>query len=281
MRYGMFMPNFGPFADAGLVRDLAAEAEACGWDGFFLWDHMLYTTQPPHPVADPWIELAAAACATTTIQLGPLLTPLARRRPWKVARETVTLDHLSHGRLIFGAGLGAPIDADFGRFGEELSDRGRAIKLDEALEVLELLWSGREVSFRGEEYQIGPVTFLPTPVQRPRIPVWIGGKWPNRAPFRRAARWDGLVPELAGGGLPTVADIADMTAFVREHRASHGVGAARPFDVAVNGPDCWSREAELVKYADAGVTWWLERISPRRAFDVTEAAELIRRGPPA
>jgi alkanesulfonate monooxygenase SsuD/methylene tetrahydromethanopterin reductase-like flavin-dependent oxidoreductase (luciferase family) len=280
MRYGIFVPNLGPFADPSLVRDLAVESEACGWDGFFLWDQMLFSTDTVFPAADPWVQLAAVAAATSRITLGALVTPLARRRPWKVARETVTLDHLARGRLIFGAGLGAPVDADFGRFGEEQSDRGRARKLDEALEVLELLWSGEQVEFHGDEFDIGPVTFLPRPVQQPRIPVWIAGWWPNRPPFRRAARWDGVAPELVGGAIPSPSDIAAIARYVDEHRPEASKSSGSPFDIVINGSDCWAKAATLAEYATAGLTWWLERVGPERSFTAEAARELIHRGPP-
>jgi hypothetical protein len=272
----MFLPNFGPFGDARVIADLAERAEAAGWDGFFIWDHMVVSTTEAYPVADPWIALAAAAMVTDRVRLGALVTPLSRRRPWKVARETVTLDRLSGGRLVFGAGLGYPPDAEFAAFAEEDDARARARILDEGLDLLNRLWSGAEVTASGEHYQVGPVTFQPVPVQRPRIPVWIGGWWPNRPPFRRAARWDGVYPELDGGGLPSVAQIEEILGYIRQYR-----DPALPFDVAVNGHDCWSRRRDLPAYANAGLTWWLERIDPDRAFSVSEANVLIDKGPPA
>lgn len=275
MRYGVFVPNFGPFGDPGLIGELAARAETAGWDGFFIWDHILFSATDRYPVVDPWVALAAAAVATSRVRLGALMTPLSRRRPWQVARQSVSLDQLSGGRLVFGAGLGYPPDAEFALFGEEYSDRGRARRLDEALELLSGLWSGEQVTFTGQEYRVGPVTFLPTPVQKPRIPVWVAGWWPNKAPLRRAARWDGVVPELVGGGLPTVPALAELTAYVTKWRESD-----RPFDVVLNGPDCWGRQDVMPGYAEAGLTWWLERIAPDRAFSAAEAIALIDRQPP-
>lgn len=272
----MFLPNFGPFGDARAVADLAARAESAGWDGFFLWDHMIFSASQVCPVADPWIALTAAAMVTERVRLGALVTPLSRRRPWKVARETVTLDRLSGGRLVFGAGLGYSPDAEFAAFGEEDDARTRARILDEGLDLLDRLWSGAEVTASGEHYRLGPVTFQPVPAQRPRIPVWVAGFWPNRAPFRRAARWDGVFPDLDGGGPPSPAQITEMLGYIRRYRDS-----ALPFDVAVNGYDCWSRRGDLPAYADAGLTWWLERLDPDRAFSVAEAGVLIDKGPPA
>jgi alkanesulfonate monooxygenase SsuD/methylene tetrahydromethanopterin reductase-like flavin-dependent oxidoreductase (luciferase family) len=275
MRYGFFLPNFGPFGDARCLAELAARAEAAGWDGFFIWDHILFSTSDSYPVADPWVALAAAATATERVRLGALMTPLSRRRPWKVARETASLDHLSRGRLVFGASLGFPPDADFQLFGEVWPARERARLLDEGLEVLTRLWSGQEVRFEGEHYQIGPVTFLPPPVQRPRIPVWVAGWWPNKRPFQRAARWDGVVPERADWKLPTVSDVAALTSYVATHRES-----SDPFDVVVNGHDCWAHQPEMADYAEAGLTWWLERVDPERAFSERQAGALIDQGPP-
>ena len=275
MRYGVFLPNFGPFGDPRLIGDLAARAEAAGWDGFFIWDHILFSATDVFPVVDPWVALAVAAVATNRVRLGALMTPLSRRRPWQVARETVSLDHLSGGRLVFGAGLGYPPDADFGLFGEEQADRIRARRLDEGLDLLDRLWTGEQVTFTGQEYRVGPVRFLPTPVQQPRIPVWVAGWWPNRAPFRRAARWDGVVPELVGGGLPSTAELAELVAYVNSGRAP-----GRPLDVVVNGHDCWARQDVMPGYAEAGLTWWLERIAPDRAFSVSEAVRLIDLKPP-
>jgi len=274
MRYGLFLPNFGPFGDARCLAELAARAESAGWDGFFIWDHIVFSTSDIYAVADPWVALTAVAVATQRLRLGVLMTPLSRRRPWKVARETVTLDRVSGGRLIFGAGLGHPPD-DFRPFGEAWSERERAGLLDEGLELVTSLWTGQEVRHEGEHYTIGPVTFQPTPVQRPRIPVWVAGLWPHKLPFKRAARWDGVVPEMADRSLPKVSDVAALTSYIAMYRDSQD-----PFDVAVNGHDCWAHQPEIEDYAEAGLTWWLERVDPERAFSEPEARALIDRGPP-
>ena len=201
MRYGVTLPNFGPYADARVLASLAREAEGAGWDGFFLWDHVLLV---PWPTVDPWIAMAAIALATERVRIGALVTPVPRRRPVKLAREIVTLDHLSRGRLILGVGIGAgPWEWDY--LGEETDLRTRGDMLDEALELLEQLWTGEPVVHHGRFYHHRgdggpqdtaerPVPFLPRPLQRPRVPPWVAGVWPNKRPFRRAARYDGLVP---------------------------------------------------------------------------------------
>ena len=110
MQFAIDLPSFGPFSDANRVAQLAVEAEEAGWNGFFLWDHINYKlagSPDPVAIADPWIMLAAMALRTTNLKLGPMVTPLPRRRPWKLARETVTLDHLCGGRLVLGVGLGS------------------------------------------------------------------------------------------------------------------------------------------------------------------------------
>ena len=226
---GIFIAPFDELFDPGLLAELAARAEARGFDGFFLWDHVRYRP-PTRAVADPWVALSAIACATERILIGPLVTPLSRRRVQKLARETVTLDHLSRGRLVLGVGLGSDNNGELEPFGEVTDPRERARLLDDGLERLTALWGGE---------------FEPPPVQRPRIPVWVAARWPNRRPVRRAARWDGLFPiDLEGPE-----QLAELVAEVRELR---GDGAA-PFEIVVeNGPG-----TDPAPWEAAGATWCL------------------------
>src|SRR3954452_15145247 len=136
-RRGIFVAPFEELYEPALVAELAARAEARGWDGFFVWDHVAYR-EPVRSVADPWVTLAAVAVPTSRVLLGPMVTPVARRRPHQLAREAVTLDHLSGGRLVLGVGLGSERTGEFdpARFGEEGEPRARARLLDEGLERL-------------------------------------------------------------------------------------------------------------------------------------------------
>lgn len=280
MRLGLSVPNFGDFGDPNAVVKLAIEAEAAGWDGFFLWDHIKLFADWTPPVIDPWVTLAAVAQATDRIKLGPMVTPVSRRRPHKLARETVTLDHLSGGRLILGVGLGAPSDVDFGNFGDEADDRTRADMLDEGLGVITGLWRGEPFSHHGTHYRVEETTFLPPPVQQPRIPIWVGGFWPNRRPFRRAARWDGLFPITVGRPdeflETTPAGLAEIIAYVQRHRP-----ARLPFDVVLSGPspgDVSERAEFMAAYEEVGLTWWLEAVGmPDRSYD--EWQDVVRQGP--
>jgi alkanesulfonate monooxygenase SsuD/methylene tetrahydromethanopterin reductase-like flavin-dependent oxidoreductase (luciferase family) len=189
MRSGLFVPIFDVLADLALVGRLSAEAEEAGWDGVFVYDHVRWR-EPVLEVADAWITLATIAAATQAIRLGPMVTPLAGRRPVKVARETVTLDRLSDGRLTLGVGLGSDrFGNEFSITGEELDDRRRAGMLDDALEILTAAWSGEPVHHRGQHFMVDGMRFLPRPVQRPGIPVWVGGYPGKRNPLRRAARF--------------------------------------------------------------------------------------------
>jgi alkanesulfonate monooxygenase SsuD/methylene tetrahydromethanopterin reductase-like flavin-dependent oxidoreductase (luciferase family) len=275
MKYGLDIATGSDFCDPRALADLAAEAEQAGWDGFFVWDVLFEEGTMDAPIADPWVTLSAVAVATRRIRIGAFMTPLARRRPWMVARETATLDHLSNGRLIFGAGLGYQA-LEFAPFGEETDPKIRAEKFDEGLTIVSGLWSGEPFSFAGKHYQIDKVTLLPRPVQQPRIPVWIAGYWPNRKPFRRAARWDGLYvgTYTTDGRLLTPEDFREMVAYVKKHRAG-----SEPFEVAVSGVTPLDREkgAEIVRpYADAGATWWIELSEETLA----EMRERVRSGPP-
>src|SRR6478752_1420665 len=165
MQFAVFLPNFGPFGDTDALVELARDAEANGWNGFFIWDHIQLDGADTGPIVDPWVALTAVACATENLRIGTMITPLARRRPWKLARETVTLDRVSHGRLTFGVGLGYPPEDEFGTFGEETDDRVRADKLDEGLEILDGLWSGEKLEYSGEHFQVSGAQFQPRPAQ--------------------------------------------------------------------------------------------------------------------
>jgi probable F420-dependent oxidoreductase len=283
MRFGVNVPIFGEYADVGLLAELAVEAEEAGWDGFWVWDHLQWSGEDEgearRPSVDPTVALALIAAATSRVRIGPMVLPLARRRPWKVARELTTLDHLSGGRLTLGVGLGAPPGLEFGDFGEEVDAKVRAARLDEGLAVLQGLWTGQPFDFEGEHYAVHRAQLLPAPWQKP-VPIWVGGEWPgHRAPFRRAARFDGVHPLLssvAPGDQP--AAIAELVRYLGRHRSSD-----RPFDVvfgAETAGDGGRGDRELVQsFADAGVTWWMEPISHWRG-PLAPMRERIRRGPP-
>jgi probable F420-dependent oxidoreductase len=227
-------------------------------------------------VVDPWITMAAIAATTERIRFGPMVTPIPRRRPWKLARETATLDQLSGGRLILGVGIGEPPE-EFERFGEEPDPRVRGRMLDEGLEVLTGLWSGEPFSFEGEHYRVENALLVPRPVQQPRIPIWVGATWPRKPGFRRGARWDGVYPAGTQGNL-TLAELREMRAFIQSQRTSDA-----PFDVLAGGDvpfDDPARAREiLAEYAEAGVTWWVEGVGDWRG-DVDAMARFIRGGPP-
>lgn len=274
MRFGLNLPCFGTFSDPRTLVALAVEAEKHGWDGVFLWDHLI--ADPGVPFIDPWIGLAAIASATGRIRLGPMVTPLPRRRPWKVARETVSLDHLSRGRLIFGAGIGGDGWREYSAFGEDPDAKRHGEMLDEGLEILGGLWSGETFSFSGQHYTVTDARFLPRPIQQPRIPVWVAGMWPNRKPFRRAARWDDVFPlGMEQDLLPD--DIRAMRALIDGHRT-----ASTPFDIAVNGrvfsPDGVEQPVSVGDYDGAGVTWWMDVFWGNVSLD--RVREVIHQGPP-
>ena len=288
MKFGLTVPQFGDFGDVRKLASLAKDAELAGWDGFFVWDHILLDPRA-QPMVDPWIALTAIALNTESIKIGTMVTPVARRRPWKLARETATLDNLCRGRLVLGVGLGEPSKWEFGVYGEDEDPRARANRLDEGLDVLAGLWTGRPFSYQGDIYSVDEITFQPTPVQKPRIPVWVAGGWPAKRPFRRAARWDGVFPQRSGAldARPLTPDeIKDIVSFVKAHRPDNG-----PFDVitagVTTGLDHREDTAKVVPFAAAGATWWLEDVSPFAAgwnFDgPTHGDQLVarvRRGPP-
>ncbi len=280
MQFALDIPHFGPFSDPQLVAELAYEAEGAGWDGFFIWDHITYKpggASVPLLVADPWITLAAIALRTNRIKIGAMVTPLARRRPWKFARETVTLDHLSGGRLIVGVGLGSDRSGEFRDFGEETDARARAEMLDEGLDVLTRLWTGEEFSYEGKYYHLSHVQFLPRPLQQPRIPIWVAGNWPNKKPFRRAAQWDGVFPLILGRDV-TPDDFREILDYTHAQRSE----SATPFDViaggTTSGDDHAQAAAHVASFAEAGATWWLESFYTQQTLE--QVRQRIHQGPP-
>jgi len=267
MRSGLWLPLFEDLADPGVVAGLAAEAEERGWHGAFVWDQLMWR-EPIRQVADPWITLAAIAAATEELMLGPMVTPLPRRRPAKVARETATLDRLSRGRLILGVGLGGDQFAgEFSRTGDEVDDRVRGEMLDESLEILLDAWSGEPVNHRGRHYLVDNVRFLPRPEQRPRIPVWAAAFPGHVKPLRRAARCDGFFPV----NLEHVDEFAQAVATVRDLRGEN----EGPFDIAVE----LRPGTDVNPYVAAGATWWLTELEPGISLD--EVRGVIREGPAA
>jgi len=249
MKRGLTLPIFDELANPALLAQLAREAEEAGLDGVFVWDHVRYR-KPVSAVTDPWIALAAIACNTTRIAIGPMVTPLARRRPVVVARQVAALDHLSGGRMILGTGLG--LDSSGGEFaplGEEPDTRVRAEMYDEALVLLRALLSGGPVDVAGAHFQItGGVEFLPTPVQQ-HLPIWVAGRWPHRRPLLRASGQDGVfVIDLSP------AELADVRALIAEHRPNGLDG----FDIVVHAP----AGTDSAPWEEAGATWCLTTFDP-------------------
>jgi hypothetical protein len=270
MKYGFVFPG----NDVHAAVAFGLEAERAGWDGFFVWDSVWGT--------DPWVTLAAVAVQTERVRLGTMLTPVSRRRPWKLAGETSTLDQLSRGRVILAVGLGAP-DTGFEQFGEETDRKVRAELMDEGLAIVDGLWRGQPFNFDGKHYHVKETTFhVPAPpVQQPRIPVWVVGAWPREKSMRRVLRWDGLLPNKINAdgshGHASPDDIREMKAYIDQHRALD-----TPFDIVVEGEtpgdDPAGTAAIIRPFAEAGATWWLEAIWTAPSLDPVRAR--LRQGPP-
>lgn len=276
MKHGIGLAAAGEWGPQTLA-EAAALAEEAGWDGIFLEDYITHWAGNDVPTYDPWISLAAMAMKTRRIILGIAVTPLSRRRPWKLARESVTLDHLSNGRLIVGIGIGGINDPNnFDKFGEVTDIRERAIMVDEALDILNGLWGGEPFTYQGKYYQVEEVTFLPKPVQTPRIPIWIGGGWPLMGPKQRAARWDGscLYKHTYGGPWQdmTPDDVRTLKGFMESHRES-----STPFDIVIGGRERssdWEMEKAYIKdLEEAGATWWMEYVEPSELSSMKASIE--------
>ena len=271
MRFGLSFPNFGGFADPAVLVDLAIRAEESGWDGFFLWDHIVVADRMP--VADPWVALGAVAQATSRIIVGIMVAALPRHRPWVVARQAVSVDRLSQGRMVLGVGIGFPPREEFATFGDPEDERTRADMLDEGLEIVEGVWANRPFGFDGSHYSVVATTFAPPPVQQPRIPIWVAAMLPNRRPLRRSARFDGVIPMRADGGAMTPDDVAFVRRYVAEHRSSDS-----PFDIAIGGGP--TSPSALRELSDAGLTWYLGGPSPE-GEPIAETMTWVSAGPAA
>jgi alkanesulfonate monooxygenase SsuD/methylene tetrahydromethanopterin reductase-like flavin-dependent oxidoreductase (luciferase family) len=265
LRSALWLPLFDDLSDPTVVARLAADAEEAGWDGLFVWDQILW--RPPiRDVADPWITLAAVAAATERLRLGPMVSPLPRRRPAKVARETVTLDQLSGGRLTLGVGLGSDrFGGELSKTGEQLDDRVRGRMLDESLQILADAWSGETVRHRGEHYTVDDLQFSPAPIQRPGVPVWAAGFPGNRKPMRRAARLDGFFP----ANLEHPDQLAEVVTIVSELRPD----SSGAYDFTVGLP----LGVDPLPYAEVGATWWLPEFEPGVPLDTVRG--VLRDGP--
>lgn len=272
MKYGFVLPT----GTARTAAEFAHEAEAAGWDGFFVWEGIW--------APDAWVSLTAAAMVTERIRLGTMLTALSRMRPWKLASEAATLDDLSGGRVIVSVGLGA-LETGFAEFGEETDRRVRAELVDEGLEILTGLWQGQPFNYDGKHYQIKPLNFpsqAPPPVQQPRIPIWVVGAWLRRKSMARALRYDGLLPNVMDAmqtrmGRPTPGEVEQIRDYIRANRTEPG-----PYDIVVEGAtpgdDSAAAAAIVQPYADAGATWWLEAMWD--AANLAPVQARLRQGPP-
>lgn len=273
LKSALWFPLFDELADPAVAVQLAVEAEEAGWDGVFLWDHVNWR-DPVQRVADPWIVLAAMAARTERLRLGPMVTPLPRRRPVKVARETATLDQLSGGRLTLGVGLGSDrFGREFSATGDETDDRLRGSMLDECLEVLSAAWGGDEVHHHGRHYTVDGISFLPRPVQRPGVPVWIAGFPGNLKPLRRAARFDGFFPVNLEHP-DQVAEISETLTKLRGPEESAPGRAAAPFDLAVPLPP----DTDPAPYQAVGATWRLVEFGPEN-LRPADIRAVLRAGP--
>ncbi len=273
MYYAIEVVTLGAYADPRPVVRLAQAAEAAGWDGLFIWDHLAFAWNVPS--GDPWIILAAVAQATNRLKLSTAITPLPRRRPHVLANTLATLDVLSQGRVILGVGLGG-VPQEFSAFGEPDDAKQRAARLDEGLVVLNRLLTGEAVTHRGEHYTVNNVTLAPLPLQRPRMPIWVGGA--SRPALRRAARWDGWIiggVNQAGHMTTTPHQLAEQLAYIREHQSASAV-----FDVALTGQTHPDEKQLPLAFAAVGVTWWIESLhGTRGSFD--ELLARVTAGPPA
>jgi alkanesulfonate monooxygenase SsuD/methylene tetrahydromethanopterin reductase-like flavin-dependent oxidoreductase (luciferase family) len=269
MRYGIYISNYALDGNPRKFQQLAIAAEKAGWQGFYIWDHVYPKARCK--IADPWITLAGIAASTESMRIGTTVTPLPRRRPQKIAREVVSLDQLSNGRFTLGVGLGSPPELEL--FGEDGNLKTRAEKLDESLEILEGLWTGKPFSYNGTHYKIGEVCFTPRPVQKPRVPIWCAGFWPIKKPFRRAAKYEGIFPLRQKGSLKPK-DFFNISEYIHQYRSSK-----KPFDIVTWGRSKGESNADtwIHNYEDAGVTWFLEIIMGR---DFRKILSRIQLGPP-
>lgn len=282
VKYGLDLASAGAAGDPRTMGELAYIAEESGWDGIFLEDYIVWQSHSEVPTYDPWITLAAMAMRTQQVRLGTMVTPIARRRPWKLAQEVVALDHLSKGRMILGIGLGDTgesigMDSSFASFSELMDPKKRARLLDESLEIIVRVWGGGPFSFEGEFYKIHDIRILPRPVQKPRVPVWVGGGYPNPGPVARALRWDGSCMYRQKGHWMRPEDVRTLREGVIARR-----GTAAGYDITVGGAPRWEDEDQQRTYletmASEGVTWWHEYIPPDvGGFDVQR--KMIEQGP--
>lgn len=277
MQYAVDLSSVGAWGSPRSLADLAVLAEQSGWDAVFLEDYVMYSDGLD--TYDPWVALAAIASATERIRLGTLVTPVPRRRPWKLAAEAMSIDHLSNGRMILGVGSGDPTAADMLPVGEQPDARTRGSMLDEALEVIEGLWSGERVHHHGEHYTLDGVALQPRPVQRPRIPIWVGGRYTARRPRERALRWDGSClyrAEPPAWEDMTPHDVRELRA-AADSRRDGGAG----FTIAIGGrqrrDDLGAEREYIASLAEAGADWWNEWVHPQTP--VAKVRELLAAGP--
>jgi alkanesulfonate monooxygenase SsuD/methylene tetrahydromethanopterin reductase-like flavin-dependent oxidoreductase (luciferase family) len=261
MRYGIFIPNFGPFGDARVMAELAASAEAAGWDGAFVWDHVV-RREGDFDLVDPWVALTAMAMATTLVTIGPLITPLPRRRPWNVAKSAVSIDHLSGGRMVLGIGLGASRGPEFAAFDEEVDPRRRGDMLDEGVALVRAAWTGEPVHHEGEHYQVDGIRFLPRPVRDGRLPIWAATEAATGRAVRRAAGLDGIFPiGITPSDLPRLVDVLEAAG---PRRAD--------YDIVVAGTD------DAATWDGTAATWWLQELPWQEPLEVT--MRIVGEGPP-
>jgi alkanesulfonate monooxygenase SsuD/methylene tetrahydromethanopterin reductase-like flavin-dependent oxidoreductase (luciferase family) len=258
------MPS-GELASVGVLQELARLAEAHDWDGFFLWDHILRPSAEPAEIADTTVALTAVGLATQKIRFGPMVTPLARRRPQKLAREAMTLDRLSSGRLVLGLGLGVDFVGELSRFGELTDPVLRGDQLDEGVDMLARLLSADPVEHRGRYFRASGVRLLPPPVQQPRVPIWMAATGERPRPIRRASHYEGLY--VIDVDPPTVRRIAKIVGECR--------GDLDGFDIAVSV----TADTDLEAMAEAGATWGIWAFQPGDALELIRAR--IAAGQPA
>jgi alkanesulfonate monooxygenase SsuD/methylene tetrahydromethanopterin reductase-like flavin-dependent oxidoreductase (luciferase family) len=277
VKFGFVIPT----GDVRTVGELAHEVEQAGWDGAFYWDAIAVGDRLP--IYDPWVVLAVMAMRTDRIRLGLMLTPPARRRPWKLAREATTIDQLTDGRLIMPLGLGAIDDAGFGNVGEPTDRATRAELLDESIDILTGLWTGEPFHYEGKHHQIKELTFQPTPVQSPHIPIWVPAVWNRKKSMQRAMRVDGILPVFVDDQgqyrQQTPTEIAALRTYIDQQRSEQ-----TPFDIVIEGvtPDDNQAAGTAIvgPLAEAGATWWIES-RWEGANQPEDLRRRIRQGPPS